>query len=210
MSASNDPIRNLGPRHRERIVRHLLALDEHDRYLRFGYLASDEQIRRYAQGLDFERDDIFGIYDKNLDLVAMAHLAHSVDRSLAACAEFGVSVLPAVRGLGYGQRLFERAIRHARNEGVALMFIHALSENVAMLKIARKAGATVEKDGSEARAYLRLPPATFDTRLTELIEEQIAQGDYRLKVQARRFWDFLSNLQEIRREVRQGRHQSSS
>jgi hypothetical protein len=79
-----------------------------------------------------------------------------------------------------------------------------------MLKIARKAGATVEKDGSEARAYLRLPPATFDTRLTELIEEQIAEGDYRLKVQARRFWDFLGNLQEIRREVRQGRHQSSS
>lgn len=210
MPAAKDPIRNLGPRHRERIVRHLLALDEHDRYLRFGYLASDEQIRRYALGLDFERDDIFGIYDKHLDLVAMAHLSYSVDRSLAACAEFGVSVLPVVRGHGYGQRLFERAIRHARNEGVALMFIHALSENVAMLKIARKAGATVEKDGSEARAYLRLPPATFDSRLSELLEEQLAKGDYRLKVQARRFWDFLGNLQEIRREVQAGRHQSSS
>lgn len=210
MSASKDPIRNLGPRHRDRIAHHLLALDEHDRYLRFGYLASDEQIRRYVQGLDFERDDVFGIYDKHLDLVAMAHLSYSVDRSLAACAEFGVSVLPSVRGHGYGQRLFERAIRHARNEGVALMFIHALSENVAMLKIARKAGATVEKDGSEARAYLRLPPATFDSRLTELLEEQLAKGDYRLKVQARRFWDFLGNLQEIRREVQAGRHQSSS
>jgi RimJ/RimL family protein N-acetyltransferase len=210
MSTSKDPIRKLGPRHRERIVGHLLALDEHDRYLRFGYLASDEQIRRYAQGLDFERDDIFGIYDKDLALVAMAHLAYSVDRSLAACAEFGVSVLPTVRGQGYGQRLFERAMRHARNEGVALMFIHALTENVAMLKIARKAGATVEKDGSEARAYLRLPPATFDSRFTEMLEEQLAKGDYRLKVQARRFWDFLANLQEIRREVREGRHQSSS
>jgi RimJ/RimL family protein N-acetyltransferase len=210
MSASKDPIRKLGPRHRERIVSHLLALDERDRYLRFGYLASDEQILRYAQGLDFERDDVFGIYDKDLALVAMAHLAYSVDHSLAACAEFGVSVLPSVRGRGYGQRLFERAMRHARNEGVALMFIHALSENVAMLKIARKAGATVERDGSEARAYLRLPPATFDSRITEMLEEQLAKSDYRLKVQARRFWDFLADLQEIRREVRQGRHQSSS
>ena len=38
------PIRSLGPSHRERIATHLLALDEHDRYLRFGYAANDEQI----------------------------------------------------------------------------------------------------------------------------------------------------------------------
>ncbi|HSH90420.1 MAG TPA: GNAT family N-acetyltransferase, partial [Ramlibacter sp.] len=33
------PIRSLGPSHRDRIAAHLLALDEHDRYLRFGYPA---------------------------------------------------------------------------------------------------------------------------------------------------------------------------
>lgn len=203
-------IRELGPRHRERIAQHLLALNERDRYLRFGYLATDEQIRRYVDGLDFERDNIFGIHDRRLQLVAMAHLSYSVDRQLAACAEFGVSVLPIARGRGYGQRLFERAVRHARNEGVALMFIHALSENTPMLRIARKAGATVEKDGSEARAYLRLPPATLDSRLGEMLEEQLAETDYRLKRQARQFWDFLSGLQEVRRGVQEGRHKSSS
>ena len=36
--------------------------------------------------------------------------------------------------------MFERAVIHARNEGVDLLFIHALSENTAMLKIARRAG----------------------------------------------------------------------
>ena len=45
------PIRSLGARHRDRIVKHLLELDEHDRYLRFGYSATDEQISRYADGL---------------------------------------------------------------------------------------------------------------------------------------------------------------
>ena len=35
------PIRSLGPSHRERIARHLLALDERDRFLRFGYAAND-------------------------------------------------------------------------------------------------------------------------------------------------------------------------
>ncbi|MBC5763368.1 GNAT family N-acetyltransferase [Ramlibacter albus] len=202
------PIRSLGPGHRERIAAHLLALDEHDRYLRFGYAANDEQVQRYVDTLDFERDDIFGIYNRNLELIAMAHLAFIVDAKSPNCAEFGVSVLKKARGRGYGQRLFERASVHARNEGVDMLFIHALSENHAMIAIARKAGAKLERFGGETDAYLRLPPATIDTRMTELLDEQLAQTDYRLKQQAKQFWDFLAGLQEVRRGVREGRHRS--
>jgi RimJ/RimL family protein N-acetyltransferase len=202
-------IRRLGSRHRARIARHLNQLDEHDRYLRFGYLANDAQIEAYVDTLDFDRDAIFGIYNRRLELVAMAHLAHSVDRSLDACAEFGVSVLPAVRGHGYGAKLFARAMRHARNEGVQLLFIHALTENKAMLHIARKAGATVELDGPEASAYLRLPPANFESQITEMVESRIADADYRLKVQAQQFWSVLSALQSLRKAVGDALHQSA-
>ena len=202
------PIRSLGPGHRERIARHLLALDPDDRYLRFGYAANDEQIRRYVAGLDFERDDIFGIYNRKLELIAMAHLAFSKDPQASSCAEFGVSVLAKARGRGYGSRLFERAVIHARNEGVDLMFIHALSENTAMLKIARNAGATLERAGSETEAHLRLPPATLDSRMSEMAMEQIARTDYSLKVQARNFWDLLAGVQEVRQGVRDSRHKS--
>ena len=202
------PIRSIGATHRERIAVHLLALDEHDRYLRFGYAATDEQIARYVEGLDFERDDIFGVYNRKLELIAMAHLAFSIDPEHLECAEFGVSVLKKARGRGYGARLFERAVIHARNEGVELLFIHALSENTAMLKIARNAGATLERAGAETDAYLRLPPATLDSRMSEILEEQLAQTDYRLKVQAKSFWDFLSGVQEVRRGMQDARHQS--
>lgn len=197
------PIRSLGPGHRERITAHLLALDEHDRYLRFGYMANDEQITRYADGLNFERDEIFGIYNRKLELIAMAHLAFSVSPECRSCAEFGVSVLKHARGRGYGARLFDRAVMHARNEGVELMFIHALSENKAMLKIAHNAGATVERDGSESEAHLRLPPATLDSRVSELVETQFAEMDYKLKTQAKQFRDFLAGLQATRRGVRE-------
>jgi RimJ/RimL family protein N-acetyltransferase len=202
------PIRSLGPGHRDRIAAHLLALDEHDRYLRFGYPATDEQIGNYVTGLDFDRDDIFGIYNRKLDLIAMAHLAFLEEGTANAGAEFGVSVAKKARGRGYGERLFERAVMHARNEGVELIFIHALSENTAMIKIARNAGATLERAGSETDAYLRLPPATLDSRVSELFEEQLAQTDYRLKVQARNFLDFLAQLQEIRQGVREARHKA--
>ena len=203
------PIRSLGANHRERIAQHLLGLDEHDRYLRFGYAANDEQVRRYADGLNFERDEIFGIYNRKIELIAMAHLAFSIDPKCQACAEVGVAVSKAARGRGYGARLFDRAVMHARNEGVTMVFIHALSENTAMLKIARNAGAVVERDGSETEAYLKLPPATLDSRVTEMVEEQLAQTDYRLKVQAKQFWDFLAGVQEVRRGVREARNRLS-
>lgn len=203
------PIRSLGPSHRNRILKHLLALEEHDRYLRFGYAANDEQISRYVKGLDFDRDDIFGIYNRKLELLAMAHLAFAEDPAHQSCAEFGVSVSRQARGRHYGSRLFERAVMHARNEGVDLLFIHALSENTAMLKIARNAGAVMERAGSETDAYLRLPPATIDSRVAEIVEEQLAQTDYRLKAQAKNFWDFLMGVQEIRQGVREARHKSA-
>ena len=204
------PIRSLGPEHRERIAAHLLALTPDDRYLRFGYVATDEHISNYVAKLDFVNDDIFGIYNRRLELIAMAHLAYSRDPQSANCAEFGVSVLAKARGRGYGRRLFERAVLHARNEGVELLFIHALSENVAMLKIARSAGASLERFGTETEAHLRLPPATLDTRMSELVDEQFAQTDYRLKQQVKTFWDFLAGVQETRQGVRDARHRSGS
>ena len=203
------PIRALGPSYRERIAQHLLKLEPADRYLRFGYAASDEQIRRYAEQLDFERDEIFGIYNRRLELIAMAHLAFSEHPEHKQCAEFGVSVLKHARGRGFGARLFERAVIHARNEGVNMVFIHALSENTAMLKIARNAGATVRRDGSESEAYLELPPASLDTRVAQMVEHQFAEVDYQIKKQAKQFWDFLASVQEVRQGVRDARHQSA-
>ena len=204
------PIRSIGPGQRERITEHLLALDERDRYLRFGYAANDTQIRRYADGLNFDRDDIFGIYNRKLELLAMAHLAYSADRQFNTCAEFGVSVSKKARGRGYGGRLFERAVVHARNEGVSQLFIHALSENTAMLKIARKAGAVIERDGSESEAHLRLPAADFESRLSEMVDEQLARTDYHVKAQARQFWHFLGTLQDIRQGVQAARDKAGS
>ncbi len=203
------PIRSLGEHHRQRIEDHLMQLEPQDRYLRFGYAANDEQVRRYAQNLNFVRDEIFGIFNRRLELVAMAHVAYSDQPGTNQCAEFGVSVLKKARGRGYGARLFDRAVMHARNEGVHMLFIHALSENTAMLKIARNAGATVERDGSESEAHLQLPPANLDSRMAQLVEQQFAEMDYSLKKQAKQFWDFLGQLQQVRQSVRDGRHQAA-
>ena len=195
------PIRSLGPRHRARIAAHLLCLNSADRYLRFGFAATDAQISKYVDLLDFEHDEVFGVFSRRLELIAMAHLAHAAvvatkDRPQAS--EFGVSVLLRARNRGFGRRLFEHAVLHARNRGVKTLFIHALSENRPMLKIARSAGAIVERDGSESEAWLTLPPDTFASHVGEMVEHQAAELNYRLMLHARQIGTVLNGVDEVR------------
>jgi RimJ/RimL family protein N-acetyltransferase len=182
------PIRPLAPRHRQRILAHLLGLPPHDRYMRFGYAASDDQLARYVETLNFERDEVLGIFNRRLRLLAMAHLAYLAPEPgpLDARAEFGVSVAANARGRGYGSRLFDLAVLHARNRGVRTLVIHALSENAPMLKIAHNAGAQVVHEGSEAQAVLKLPADSAASHVEQMMETSAAEWDYRFKLQAAR------------------------
>jgi GNAT superfamily N-acetyltransferase len=198
------PIRSLGPGHRPRILEHLQALNERDRYLRFGFAAGDPQIERYVDGLDFDRDEVFGVFNRRLQLIALAHLAYPADESPPKAAEFGGSVASHLRGRGYGARLFEHAMLHARNRGIDTLFIHALSENMPMLRIARRAGATVERAGGESDAYLKLPPETLASQVEQFVGESAAALDYQLKQQARMVDAFMDALAEVRAGVGRG------
>ncbi len=191
------PIRSLAERHRPRILAHLLALGEADRYLRFGHAATDAQIGRYVDGIDFSRDEVFGIFNRRLELIAVAHLAYMASGS----AEFGVSVLPKARGRGYGARLFDHAVMHARNRHVDTLIVNALSENTAMLRIARAAGATIERAGTDAEARLKLPPDDVVSHLSEVVEGGAAELDYRLKAQARRLDSVLDAIAEVKARI---------
>lgn len=195
------PIRSLGRRHRRRIIGHLLALEPGDRYLRFGYPASDDQIRKYALGIDFRRDEVLGIFNRRLQLVALAHLAYGQqvpgDPS-RAMAEFGVSVLPKTRGRGLGRRLFDAAALHARNRGIDTLIIHALSENRPMLSIATAAGALVERDGGDSEARLRLPPDTVGSQVEQALERHLGELDFQFKRHAQVLSDFVDSVAEVK------------
>ena len=207
------PICHLRPYNLPDIQKHLLSLNAQDRYLRFGYAANDEHIKSYVRSLNFERDEIYGIFNRDLQILAMAHLAINIQENGPAtqqmAAEFGVSVLASARGRGYGYHLFQRALMHARNANAATILIHALSENTPMLKIARKAGATLERDGAETQALLKVPKGSLRTRIAELFTDQYAQTNYSIKEDVKNFWYFLTQVQEIREGVRAGRHQSA-
>ena len=58
-------------------------------------------------------------------------------------AELGLSVLPAHRGRGLGGALLERARTHARNWGVDALFMQCLTDNAAMMHLARTRGMAI-------------------------------------------------------------------
>jgi ribosomal protein S18 acetylase RimI-like enzyme len=113
----------------------------------------------------------------------MVHLAFQAQ---GCAAEFGISVLPAVRGRGIGALLFEHAVTLARNRRVHQLLIHLARDNAPMLAIVRRAGAELAFDGSDAIATLPLASDTLGTQIQEMLGHHAAEIDYRLKWQALR------------------------
>jgi GNAT superfamily N-acetyltransferase len=174
------PVKRLSERWRPQIEDHLLRLRNDDRYLRFGAVASDAMIQAYVNGLRFEHDDVVGVFNRRLQLVAVAHLAFD-GGPRPSTAEYGISVSEHLRGMGYGKRLFAHAVLMARHRGVQSLKIHALAENTAMLQIARHAGGTVSREGSDAEATLCLPAPDTGSRWELWLEHWAGDLDFHFK-----------------------------
>lgn len=181
------PIRALSRRHKAKVSQHLLALNSHDRYLRFGFAASDADVAHYVRRIDFEADEVLGIFNHRLELIGLAHLAPCGPM----VGDFGVSVLAHARGRRLGRRLFDAASLHARNRGIDTLIIQALAINQPMLNIARAAGAEIEYFGADAEARVRLPADNVSSHIAELVEQNLAEWDLQMKRQARLLEDWV-------------------
>ena len=172
--------RELSRLERGALERHMLALGGEDRRLRFGLALPDEAVRGYVAHIDFERDALFGVFDDELQLAGAAHLARG-ERHV----ELGISVLSSWRGRGLGAALLTRCHMRARNWTVRKLFMHCLSENSAMMHLARKQGMTISASSGEADAWLELPLADASSYAIEVLAERLGQFDFALKSQRR-------------------------
>ena len=155
---------------RAALLDHFLALGPEDRRLRFGTTMRDETIAAYVDRIDFVRDGVFAVHDGTMRLLAAVHFAVT-DGS----AELGLSVLPEARNQGLGQALFERAVMHLRNHGTQRAFVHCLSENGAMMHIARKLGMSVVPCGPETDAHVEIDPPTPHSFFMEWLQDHSSE-----------------------------------
>ena len=179
MEQTLQPVTELSRLERAALLRHFLALDAHDRRLRFGAPIGASTLRSYVARIDFERDAVFGIFDAELELVGVAHLARARGH-----AELGISVLAGHRSQGVGGALLGRAVLRARNWGMRTLYMHCLRENETMMHIARKQGMRIVTEQGEANAWLGLPPADAASHFGEMFAQRLALFDYALKGQA--------------------------
>jgi GNAT superfamily N-acetyltransferase len=168
MSTPSLPIR-LRESDRGALETHFLCLGAEDRRLRFGGPIADEGLRAYVARIDFERDGVFAVHDDDLRLVAVVHVAFS-----EASAELGLSVLADARGEGLGNALLTRAVMHLRNRGSPEVLVHCLTENAAMMHLARKNGMRIIPAGSESDARLAIDPPTPHSQFAEWLQDNQA------------------------------------
>ena len=158
-------------RDRPAVRDHFVSLGPEDRRLRFGSNISDVGITGYVARLDFEHDGLFAVQDEDLSIVAVVHVA-----TTGGSAELGLSVLPGRRGEGLGNALLKRAVTFLRNRGVTEVFVHCLSENGAMMHLARRNGMRIVYSGAESDARLQLDEPTANSFVEEWLEDQRAHA----------------------------------
>jgi GNAT superfamily N-acetyltransferase len=172
------PIRQLSRAERPSLYEHFLTLGLHDRRLRFGTPLSDYSVREYLGRIDFGHDAVFGVVDDELRLLGVAHVARADGH-----AELGVSVLEDHRSRGIGGALLARTHMHARNWGVRALFMHCLTENAAMMRLAQRQQMEIVAGSGEADAWLKLPKADAASHFGAVFAQRVALFDHALKSQ---------------------------
>ncbi|MFD2233538.1 GNAT family N-acetyltransferase [Phaeospirillum tilakii] len=147
-------IRRLPRPDRPRYARHLKRLSEEDRRRRFGRAGiEDGWIDAHVAGLS--EDDLILAACRGDEVIAAAHLALDPTSFIA---EVGLSVDEDQRAGGLGADLLRQAAVFARNRGAGQLMTLCLSDNRAMVALARRAGMAVAFHPGEAEARLELDP----------------------------------------------------
>ena len=168
-------VQRISPLQRLTLLPHFAALSPEDVRLRFGMPMNEALLERYVERIDFSKDAIFGIFDEDLALLGMAHLAINPEGMFA---ETGLSVHPQCRGIGYGTALLKRAALHATNCGIHTLYMRCLAENSVMMHLAQKAGLRVIMEPGEMGLYRWREELHLGTSNQWLIKGQLTLVDY--------------------------------
>ena len=154
----------LDSHHYHEVAAHFLALNAHDRILRFGWVISDAELVSYVDQLLRRPEEVFAVLEPEPDVAAVACLDYSDGH-----AELGLSVAGWARRKGIGACLLLRAAQHAGLRGERTLFVRNLAANPALRRLAMRLGMTVADaldDGSTRLALPPLPSGVADHDLT--------------------------------------------
>lgn len=136
---------------RTRVLDHLLALDDDDRYGRFATSLSDTGIAAYVGRIDFERDIGLAVAAVDEPVIGFVHLAVHGDS-----AELGASVSAPWRKQGVARLLFEATVETARM--LEIREIHLATAHPVARYIFAKLGLSCLRNETYPRGIVVLAP----------------------------------------------------
>lgn len=169
----------------------LIDIKGNDRYLRFGYQASNENVLNYLEGAfkDFGVTNMWFIAENEGRVIGSVHVSISEND----VAEMGFTVSPDFRGQGLGQELFQRAATWAMMKGAKTLYTQCLSENQVMQHIAKKNGMTVVTIGyGEKEATIKATKGTIQSYFDDKFFDNLAFVDRAIEKQQTIYNTFAS------------------
>jgi hypothetical protein len=164
------------------IVRHMVDLHNDDRYLRFGYSASEENIKKYVtnsittENTRLKCDFWFGITSLG-KLVGTLHVAIQDDM-----AEFAFTIDSANRHKKLCQLLFARGYQLTCEYRISRIYMVFLSQNSAIRHIAKKFGLSVMTHGTDSEASVNISYPVPLNRVSEVtvafIDKKLFESNY--------------------------------
>jgi GNAT superfamily N-acetyltransferase len=154
--------------------KHLKSLDSDSKYLRFGYLISDEMIDHCCDLFEAEPDKhiLFCIENDELEFVAVGHIA------LQDGMELAFSVLKDYQSQGLGNHLFKRVIQWCRTHNKLKGNMVCLSSNTVVRHLCAKYGIHTVSASGETVANIELDHPNITTYFTEAADSNLAVMDY--------------------------------
>ena len=188
--------RKLAHLDKQKLIDHFMNdIVDDDRRLRFGFEAPDSSVKEYIDNsikYDYGYTSMWFVVDEGDRIVATCHVSLNRDTNTA---EMGCTVSPDYRNQKIGQELFNRGITWARMRGAETIFMHCLSENMAVQHIARKGGmAVVTIDPSEKESSITVKKNPVIAGFEDAVFEQMAVYDMLVRNQK---WFFTSFLRKF-------------
>jgi len=173
----NHSPRRLLPYEYDKYHHHLTRLDNDSKRLRFGITVSNEFIRTFCESVKNAPDEhvLFGIEDRHLNLIAVAHVA--LDEQ-ANDIELAFSVLKRHQRQGLGNALFKRVLQWCRVNNKLKGRIICLPSNLAIKHLCTKWGLEVVTDAVDSHVDISLPQADFNTHVSEIQDAGTAVINY--------------------------------
>jgi hypothetical protein len=118
-----------------KLASHFVGLTSGDRFLRFGWVATDLDIVAYVERLFVSAAGVFAVVEPDGDISGVLHLEFT-----DAGANVGLSVSAWGRNQGIGTFLLQRAALLACAQGLKTLFVRNLNFNSALQQLALRLG----------------------------------------------------------------------